>query len=123
MNEAIETKEPVVSVGSAENENGHDVDRWTLLALVYGFNELTKMAENLRSKLYFRVLRDDAEREFVERGGKAFLQHEPPALVLDAGVGMPSIRLREADIEAMRACVAEHDRKVLELPVVDASFP
>lgn len=83
--------------------------RWSLLALVWGYNELAKIAETLGEKVYLRLARDHAEDEYRRMGGKITrsAEEKEPALVLTQHA--PHIIFYERDIELMRAAVQAHD--------------
>lgn len=87
-----------------------DVD-WTYVALTIGFNELAKQHPTLGEKVYFRLLRDTAERKHVEHGGQPFITRADGVMEIQIPGGPPHVVFREQDIEGMRAVVAAHDAK------------
>lgn len=94
---------------SAEDKAAHE--RWTAVALCYGFNELAKQAKNLGEKVYFRMRRDSAEKLFIELGGQKFITSEPAIATLDVGLPMPCIEFRAQDIELMKKTIAEFEAR------------
>jgi len=91
---------------SANDPKTHE--RWTLAALVLGFNECAKKAETLGEKAYMRIRRDAAHEEFVKLGGEAFLVQGETILQIKADERI-WIRFSKADIEGMRQLVADYD--------------
>lgn len=82
---------------------------YLLAALVCGYNHLAKQSEVLGDRLFFRLLRGKFEEEFLARGGERFL-----SAVGGIELRLPSrpeLPLYEADVEALRAFLAERDRR------------
>lgn len=86
-----------------------NVTRWNLLALIYGYNELSKVAKSIGEKLYCRVIRREAVEEYRKLGGSIELK-EGEASVVTLTHHIPHINLYPRDIELMREAVAEFDR-------------
>jgi hypothetical protein len=86
-------------------------ERWHSAALCLGFNEMTKLGKTLGEKVYWRMLREEAEKNFMSLGGKRIFKKDPAILELSLPDGMPFVRFRKDDIELMRATVAAHDKK------------
>lgn len=84
----------------------------TTLAMVLGYNEMAKLAAGLGEKVYFRLMRDNALKIFVELGGNAdVFTTEPAVITIPVGEGMPHIVFRERDVELMREYVREYDSR------------
>jgi hypothetical protein len=93
-----------------EKASEEDFKKWTALALVYGWNELAKTAEDLRSRLFFRVARGVAEKEYISLGGQVVIQEkEEPLLKLMVEDHAPSIKLYPRDMDLIRKLVADTD--------------
>ena len=62
-----------------------NAELWHKLALVFGYNQLAKTSETLGEKVYCRMLRDLAEKDYIELGGVGSIDRtkEPPVLVID----------------------------------------
>jgi hypothetical protein len=85
---------------------------WTALALMLGYNELAKKGETLGHKVYFRLLRDECEKRFVELGGNAdVFAKEPVVVEIVSPHPMPHILFRAQDFELMRDAVHAYDVK------------
>ncbi len=83
-------------------------EEWHLIAVVMGYNELTKHMKSLAEKMWARIGRDHFEQELVKlRGAK--LYSEEGQRVLESHTAPPFIKFTDADIEAMRKVVADWD--------------
>lgn len=96
---------------AADDENTRLCKYWTALALCMGYNELAKLGTQLGDKVYFRLLRDQSLKNFVDAGGHdtVFAKEDEPIMTITVDRAMPNILFRERDIELMRKCVAKHD--------------
>lgn len=83
------------------------IERSIQTAIIYGANDLATKAATLGEKVFWRLLREDAVRKFVELGGRADLTHDPVVLSLPGNP--PHVTFTTRDIELMRATVAAHD--------------
>lgn len=94
-----------------DDENTRLCKYWTALALCMGYNELAKLGQSLGDKVYFRLLRDQSLKNFVDAGGHdtVFVKEGEPVMEIVVDRAMPHILFRERDIELMRECVAKHD--------------
>lgn len=84
-----------------------NVDRWQLLALVYGYNELAKKAETFGEKVYFRVARDVHEAELKKFGCEIQRTGDTGPVVLVLDHRMPHVQLEERDLGLMRSAVEQ----------------
>lgn len=85
---------------------------WRLQALIFGWNELAKIATTMGEKTACRIARDNAEAEYASRGGVGRIDRDGPSTVLVLARGStPYVTFREDDIELMRAAVRDHDLK------------
>ncbi len=87
---------------------------WFALATTLGYNELAKLATSLGDKAYFRLLRDETNRRFVEEAGgnKDVFAIEDEVITIQVPYSsMPNIVFRARDVELMRDYVYEHDKK------------
>ncbi len=85
----------------------------SLVALVFGYNELAKLAKPLGEKVYYRLARQNAlEKLRASGGGDVNVTEDPIALSLTLNDGPLSVNFYEKDIEAMRAAVAAFDARV-----------
>lgn len=84
---------------------------WMHLALCLGYNELAKMGKQLGDKVYFRLLRQQAQERFIEVGGhgNVFAEESEAIVTIEVSHGFPRILFRERDIEMMRDAVHAHD--------------
>lgn len=96
---------PVAGAAAAEK----NAELWHLLAVVYGYNELAKLATNLAEKVYFRLSRDYAEEEAAKLG-TTINRGDQGNVVLELRTKPPFIIFHELDIEMMRAAVAAFDK-------------
>jgi hypothetical protein len=83
---------------------------WHHVAMVYGYNELTKTSKTLAEKVYFRMGRDQAEQWAAEAGVKIG-RGDQGAVVLELTAAPPFITFHERDIELMREAVAAFDAR------------
>lgn len=81
------------------------------MCVMLGANAAIKLEPNipLGTKVYFRLIRDQAQRAFIENGGKIDKVTLPGEILILPT--QPTITFYATDIEAMRALVAEHDAK------------
>lgn len=86
------------------------LQRWDSLALVWGYNEMAKEAGSLGEKVFCRMARDAAAEQLRALGVEVKLTPGSPT-VMTLGERPPFITFQAADIEAMRAVVAEFDAK------------
>ncbi len=110
-----------------KDEREADAARWASLALLVGYNELARNAKTLGERVYFRLCRGEAEEDYVARGGRIeILRQADDEVVLEIPTGeevieatvteaMPRVAFQARDVELMRACVAEHDRRATDL--------
>ena len=84
---------------------------WTLIALVYGWNELAKHQDSIGRKMFCRMMRAQAEKAVIATGhaGVPMDGSNPVTFTLDAPV--PGIEFRESDWKLIRKALAEHDAK------------
>ena len=99
--EVTSTEEPELSA-----DEQRLFEQWQAVALVYGMNELVKLAETLGEKTFFRLFRDKAEKHAIELGIEWQLEHNPVVLTLP---GTMRFVFYEQDIELMRKTVADWD--------------
>jgi hypothetical protein len=71
-----------------------------------GMNQLAADAKDLGTKVFYRIMREEAHERFKSLGGKIDNLTEPPTLTLKT---QPKIKFYVTDIEAMRELVAEYD--------------
>jgi hypothetical protein len=81
--------------------------RWHALARVVGYNELAKDAQTLGEKVYLRLARDEARKDYERLGGE--IQDTGPEPVIVVNTRPPFVVMSDADIELMREAVAAHD--------------
>jgi len=89
-------------------EPNQNEKRWHTLALIYGYNELAKVALTLGEKIYCSLIRGAYEGEYKKLGGKIEMQETEPS-VITITHHMPHINLYARDIELMRKAVADFD--------------
>ncbi len=100
--------------GIAHSHDDASVLYWFALATALGYNELAKLATSLGDKAYFRLLRDETNRRFVEEAGgnKDVFAIEDEVITIQVPYSsMPNIVFRARDVELMRDYVYEHDKK------------
>lgn len=86
-----------------------DESRTYAMLLMLGANEAVKDPSiPLGTKVFYRIVRDEAHEAFIKAGGKIDKLTSPPTLVLET---RPELKFYVTDIEAMRKLVAEHDAK------------
>ena len=91
-------------------EQRKSMELWNATALIYGYNELAKIAPTLGEKVYLRLMVKQAEELLKKHGGDIDIaEGQDPVLVLNRT--MPYVNFYERDIEQMRACVAAYDDK------------
>lgn len=97
-----------------------EVRRHHKLAICIGYNELAKQAPTVGEKAYYRLVRDNAVKDFEALGGHKDLFAKPSETLVTIEVpdGPPHIIFRAQDIELMRKAVREWDA-VHQLPVTD----
>ncbi len=86
-----------------------NAERWHTIALMFGYNELAKLATTLGEKVYCRLMRDRAEAEYKQLGGTDEIDRSGDKIVLVLSHVMPHVVFTEKDIEMMRAAVRAHD--------------
>ena len=90
--------------------NAHaNAERWHHLALVYGYNELAKLAETLGEKVFLRIARDHAEAECVRLGANITRPDGLGPILVTLSETAPYVVFHERDIELMRAAVQTYD--------------
>lgn len=82
-------------------------ERWDLLALTFGYNELAKTARTLGEKVWCRMSRDAARDALIDRGGDVKITSEEVICTISE---MPKIAFTAKDIELMKAAIAEFER-------------
>jgi hypothetical protein len=94
-----------------DQEDNKNIERWGLLAILHGYNEMAKLTEVLGEKVYFRLMRDATEKELAENFDVTIEKAEDGLgpTILTLGQKPPFIIFHERDIEAMRAAVAAYD--------------
>jgi len=98
--------------GELTEHQKRNVDRYHLLALAFGYNELAKAAPTLGEKVYCRLCRDRSREAYEKLGGKLEYREAEDDLVFALeGDERIYVRFKAADIEQMRKAVAEHDAK------------
>ena len=101
------TTEPETADGSVSDSPAPDPSALLgYAALVHGYNALAAASSVLGEKLFYRLLREKAEAEFVKKGGEKFVTSEGAILRLPS---RPELPLYETDVEAMRAVVEARD--------------
>lgn len=83
-----------------------DYEKWALLALVFGYNELAKTAQSLGEKVFLRLARDAAEEDYRALGGELDRTNEEVVVTINE---FPKIAFTAKDIDLMRKAVEEHD--------------
>lgn len=81
---------------------------WSLLAMIFGWNELVKRADSLGERVFCRMMRNDAHDRYVALGGCIDMSDKEKPVVVLTGY-LPSIKLYPRDVELMRKAVANHD--------------
>lgn len=81
--------------------------RWDALARIVGYNELAREAKTLGEKVYLRLARDEARRQYQSLGGEVRDTGPEPEVVV--GTRPPFVVMSAADVELMRAAVAQWD--------------
>lgn len=77
-------------------------------AMMLGLNQLAADATVLGTKVFYRIMREEAHERFKQLGGEIDHLTEPPTLTLPT---RPEIKFYETDIEGMRQLVAEYDAR------------
>lgn len=86
-----------------------DEARMHAMLLMLGANEAVKDPNiPLGTKVFYRLVRDEAYEAFIKAGGKIDKLTSPETLVLET---RPELKFYVTDIETMRKLVAEHDAK------------
>lgn len=85
-----------------------DVEKWCLIAQVFGFNELAKQQDTLGRKVFCRLARNSAERKLQGLGVKLEVSQDKVVLVLSDYV--PHIEFTEKDLDLMRKEIASRDK-------------
>ena len=81
----------------------------SLAITMVGANELAKLSATLGDKVFYRLLRDQAKKEYLALGGVIEQETQPgETIVLESN---PGFTFYESDIEAMRKLVADFDAK------------
>jgi hypothetical protein len=84
--------------------------RYELVARIYGYNELAKLATNLGEKVYARLMRQEIERVLAADYGVTITRPDDLGpTVLTLGQKPPFILFHARDIEMMRQAVAAYD--------------
>jgi hypothetical protein len=91
-----------------ENQEAH-LRRLSWAAQAAGFNVFAKQQDKLGARMFYALLAQDAEKQFVALGGHTLFTHGKTVLVLE-GSGL-YIRFEEHHIELMRKAVQEYDEQ------------
>jgi hypothetical protein len=86
-------------------------EQWNLLAMVLGYNQLTKIAPSLGQKLFCRLARDKILAVYEEVVGTKVKVTDEDSVVLTITSTIPHLRLLARDIELMQGFLAEYDSK------------
>jgi hypothetical protein len=92
---------------SDDAKHAADVEYWTTVATIVGFNELARTGRTLGEKVYFRIFRDHVHEQLVADGHTRLYD-------LDAILTLPAppfITFQASDIELMREAVKAHDAR------------
>jgi hypothetical protein len=109
---SLPKKDPTSTAVEMEKRfSNRDEKLLQITALMLGLNQLASDAEKLGTKVFYRMLREEAYAEFTKLGGKIDKLTEPPTLHL---ITRPEVKFYETDIEAMRELVREYDAKDAE---------
>ena len=86
------------------------LEQWSMAAAVFGFNELAKMQQDIKLKIFCRSMRTEAMDAYLRAGGKSSLINTVGTLreITLSAVPCP-IMFIESDIEALRQLVADYD--------------
>ncbi len=88
--------------------------KWTALALLVGFNELTKTCKTLGERVFFRMARDQAELDYARLGGQIQkIPAEGDGHILVLKEPKPHIVFQERDLALMADTVVAHAPKML----------
>lgn len=86
--------------------------RWSVVALVIGWNELAKQQQTIGQKAVCRCMRKLAQDLALEANIMDVpMFGNPIVFTIPIGAALPELEFRESDIELMRRAVAEHDSK------------
>jgi hypothetical protein len=85
-----------------------EMKKWDLLALIFGYNELAKSSQTLGEKVYMRLARDAAEKQYRELGGELDRKAEDEVIVV-LREAMPRVVFMKQDINLMREAIREYD--------------
>jgi len=106
---AARKRPPSKKLPAGERWTKGDEERTHAMLIMLGANEAVKEPDiPLGTKVFYRMIRDDAYERFLEAGGKIDNVTSPPTLVLKT---RPELKFYVTDIEAMRQLVAEHDAR------------
>ncbi len=89
------------------DEQTRNAELWDALARVVGYNELCKSSQTVGEKMYLRLARSEAEKEYTKLGGEVVYHNDVP--IITVATRPPFIALTENDLALMRAAVAEYD--------------
>jgi hypothetical protein len=91
-----------------------EVNHW--IAVILGFNEMTKTAPTLGERTYYRISREEALLKYEALTGQKVARENPlsPVVLRLKGSERLWIEFQERDIEEMRKAVAEYDAKKTE---------
>lgn len=82
------------------------------MAMALGYNELAKLGKTLGEKIWFRLNRDNVVELMLKDGGNGGVSpfsEDESVITIEVPGRFPWIKLRAADVELMRAYVAEYD--------------
>lgn len=83
---------------------------WSRVAMILGFNELSKTVNTVGEKSFFRYMRDNIQADWEKEGGqKNFITYDDDIVVEIVAPHPPHIRFYERDIEMMRDAVYKYD--------------
>ena len=93
-----------------EKDSRVNAERFEMLALLHGYNELAKLSSTLGERVYYRLFCQQIEKELAAKYDvKITHTEERGPTLLTLGHKPPYITFSARDIEAMRQTVAAYD--------------
>jgi hypothetical protein len=84
-----------------------DLLKWDLLAMIFGYNELAKVARTLGEKVFLRMARDAAQRQYESLGGQIDRRDDETICTISE---FPKVEFSAKDIDLMKKAIDDYTK-------------
>jgi len=112
---ANDLKKCLLAVGyEVPEQRTAEQQRWDLLAIALGYNELARRDSDFQTKVWFRLQRELVLVEYARLGGEMNINNSGEFLDLAPGVAPGRPLFKKTEIEDIRKFLADHDAEIAE---------